>query len=264
VVQPGFATSIATGAVVPRGSDAIVMVEHTYVEGQSLPVIRPVAPGAGITSAIFTFHEFVAPLLRFLGGARARKPETTTARMPLRYNSEMGRTEYLLVDLVEGPEGLAAYPLGKGSGSVTTFSQADGFLTIPSTQEFVEAGETVAVSAIGRGVAPANLVVVGSHCTGIDLLLGIMNERGFTSKRSGSDRKGDWRRSRAVNATSREFTCSTPRQTSTIAPSFPLARGSSPVTVGCWESRIVRAIGTSDASKRRRRSRPAVVRATVT
>jgi len=65
---------------------------------------------------------------------------------------------------------------------VTTFSQADGFLTIPRNEEFVEAGETVAVFAIGRGVAPADLVVMGSHCTGIDLLLGFLNERGFTSK----------------------------------------------------------------------------------
>ena len=29
---------------------------------------------------------------------------------------------------------------------------------------------------------PADLVVIGSHCKGIDLLLGMLNERGFTSK----------------------------------------------------------------------------------
>jgi putative molybdopterin biosynthesis protein len=121
-------------------------------------------------------------LIRFLCGRRGEESETIVAQMPFRYNSEIGRTEYLLVNLVPGPSGLTAYPLGKGSGSVTTFSQADGFLTIPSNQEYVEAGEKVAVRAIGRGVAPADLVVIGSHCTGIDLLLGILSERGFTSK----------------------------------------------------------------------------------
>jgi len=146
--------------------------------GRKPVVILPGFP----TSAIFTFHEFVAPLIRLLGGRKVEKPETTTARMPFRYNSEIGRTEYLLVNLVQGPDGLSAYPLGKGSGSVTTFSQADGFLVIPREQEFVEAGETVGVISLGRGVAPADLVVVGSHCVGIDLLLGILNERGFTSK----------------------------------------------------------------------------------
>ncbi|MFI5456019.1 MAG: molybdopterin biosynthesis protein [Isosphaerales bacterium] len=146
--------------------------------GRKPVVILPGFP----TSAIFTFHEFVAPLIRLLGGRKVAKPETTTARMPFRYNSEIGRTEYLLVNLVQGPAGLSAYPLGKGSGSVTTFSQADGFLVIPREQEFVEAGETVNIVSLGRGVAPADLVVVGSHCVGIDLLLGILNERGFTSK----------------------------------------------------------------------------------
>ena len=118
--------------------------------GKKPVVILPGFP----TSAIFTFHEFVAPLLRFLSGRRVVKPATTTARMPFRYNSEIGRTEYLLVNLVEGPAGLAAYPLGKGSGSVTTFSLADGFLTIPRSQEFIDAGEAVNVFAIGRGMAP--------------------------------------------------------------------------------------------------------------
>jgi putative molybdopterin biosynthesis protein len=134
------------------------------------------------TSAIFTFHEFVAPLVRFLAGRKTEKPETTSATMPFRYNSEVGRTEYLLVNLVSGREGLSAYPLGKGSGSVTTFSQADGFVVIPRGQEYVEAGETVAVVPLGRGVTPADLVVIGSHCVGIDMLLGLLNDQGYASK----------------------------------------------------------------------------------
>jgi putative molybdopterin biosynthesis protein len=146
--------------------------------GMKPVVILPGFP----TSAIFTFHEFVAPLLRCLAGRRADQTETTPARMPFRYNSEVGRTEYLLVSLVDGNEGRAAYPLGKGSGSVTTFSLADGFITIPANQAFVEAGESVDVFAIGRATAPANLVAIGSHCTGLELLLSVLHERGVISK----------------------------------------------------------------------------------
>src|SRR6185437_3260086 len=135
------------------------------------------------TSAIFTFHEFVAPLIRHLGGRPVEDRETRTARMPLRFNSEVGRTEYLLVNLVHSPDGLAAYPLGKGSGSVTTFCRADGFVVIPRSQEYLDAGESVTVIPLGRSTAPADLVCIGSHCVGLDLLLGILgDEHGLVSK----------------------------------------------------------------------------------
>jgi putative molybdopterin biosynthesis protein len=163
------------------------------VHGVALKPGKPVCLGASgrtpvailpgfPTSAIFTFHEFVAPLIRQLEGRTAEPPEAMRARVPFRYNSEPGRTEYLLVNLLRGDEGLSAYPLGKGSGSVTTFSQADGFVVIPRSQEFLEAGEMVPVFAIGRRALPADLVVIGSHCTGIDLLLGMLNQQGVRSK----------------------------------------------------------------------------------
>src|SRR5262249_1904865 len=99
-----------------------------------------------------------------------------------RVNSERGRTEYLLVNLVEGAEGYRAYPMGKGSGSVTAFSRADGFLVIPRQREYLEAGSDVEVHRLGADLHPADLVVIGSHCTGLDYLLGVLRRRGFTSK----------------------------------------------------------------------------------
>jgi putative molybdopterin biosynthesis protein len=145
----------------------------------SKPVV--ILPGFP-TSAIFTFHEFIAPLIRHLGGGKAEARATLMARMPLRFNSEIGRTEYLLVNLVEGESGLAAYPMGKGSGSVTTFCRADGFIVIPRTREYLDAGESVAVIPLGRGTTPADLVCIGSHCVGLDFLLGALNDEGPSAK----------------------------------------------------------------------------------
>ena len=51
-----------------------------------------------------------------------------TATVPVRIASELGRTEFVMVSLVEGADGLIAYPSGKGSGAITSFAQADGFL----------------------------------------------------------------------------------------------------------------------------------------
>ncbi len=134
------------------------------------------------TSAIFTFHEFVAPVLRKLAGRSRVKRRTVSARVPLRINSERGRTEYVLVGLVRGAEGWSAYPMGKGSGSVTTFSGADGFITIPQQTECLDEGDLVEVTLLDEALEPADLVVIGSHCVGLDLLLGELRERGYTTR----------------------------------------------------------------------------------
>lgn len=134
------------------------------------------------TSAIFTFHEFVAPVIRLLAGRPADTHEIVRAAMAVKTNSEIGRTEYLLVGLVDAEQGLAAFPMGKGSGSVTTFSRADGFVTIPRHVEIVEAGQQVDVRLIGHGLAVADLIVIGSHCVGLDHVLSRLQRRGVTSK----------------------------------------------------------------------------------
>ncbi len=143
------------------------------------------------TSAIFTFHEFVAPVLRLLAGRAAEERTVVQATLAVKVNSEIGRTEYLLVGLVpEAPRkgapyersNLVAYPMGQGSGSVTTFSRADGFATIDRHHEIVEAGATSDVQLLGRELQLADLDVSGSPCVGLDSLLGELERRGLRSK----------------------------------------------------------------------------------
>ena len=150
------------------------------VSDQKPVVILPGFP----TSAIFTFNEFVAPVIRAYAGWQEELRATVEATLPLRINSERGRTEYLLVGLVQGAsEGdLVAYPMGKGSGSVTTFSCADGFITLPQHLEIVDAGSAVTVQLLSRQLAPADLVIIGSHCVGLDFLVGELLHRGIRAK----------------------------------------------------------------------------------
>jgi putative molybdopterin biosynthesis protein len=151
--------------------------------GRRAVVVLPGFP----TSAIFTFHEFVAPVIRMLAGRRPEERVAVSARLAVKVNSEIGRTEYLLVGLVETPDkgagiSLAAYPMGQGSGSVTTFSRADGFATIGRHQEIVEAGTAIGVQLLGSELQLADLVVIGSHCIGLDYLLGELEGQGVRSK----------------------------------------------------------------------------------
>lgn len=136
------------------------------------------------TSAIFTFHEFVAPAIRAMAGLPEHPPgETLRARLAVRLRSKKGFLDFTLVDLVRGREGLLAWPVGKGSGSITTYARSDGFVAVPEDREQVEGGEEVEVVPLAPGRPPADLAVVGSHCRGLDLLLGLLRERtGFAAK----------------------------------------------------------------------------------
>jgi putative molybdopterin biosynthesis protein len=200
-LQTGLATAdvvLLSGGTSKGGGDLSYRVLASrvpgiVVHGVALKPGKPICLGAvgrtpvavlpGFpTSAIFTFHEFVAPVLRRMAGLGPDSRAQVEARMAVRCNSERGRTEYLLVGLVPGTEGLTVYPMGKGSGSVTTFSRADGFVVIPRQQEYVASGERVRVTLLGRGIEPADVVVIGSHCVGLDLLLGLLAARGIRSK----------------------------------------------------------------------------------
>jgi putative molybdopterin biosynthesis protein len=149
------------------------------VTGGKPVVVLPGFP----TSAIFTFHEFVVPVIRAFAGLPAAQAERLPATLPLRVTSEHGRTEYLMVSLVRGAEGdaLAAYPNAKGSGAVTAFSQADGFIVLPQYAENVPAGTPVEVQLIGRAHL-ADLVVIGSHCIGLDVLIDRLHAEGISVK----------------------------------------------------------------------------------
>jgi len=149
------------------------------VTGGKPVVVLPGFP----TSAIFTFHEFVAPVIRAFAGLPAEQAERLPAALPMRIASERGRTEYLMVSLVrgEGEGPLAAYPNSKGSGAVTAFSQADGFIAIGQHVESVPAGTSVEVQLIGRAHL-ADLVIIGSHCVGLDVLIGRLQSEGISVK----------------------------------------------------------------------------------
>jgi len=139
------------------------------------------------TSAIFTFHEFIAPVIRMLAGRSSEERTVVSAKLAVKLNSEIGRTEYVLVGLVETPgEGsgpaLAAYPMGQGSGSVTTFSRADGFTKVGRHEEIVEAGTILEVQLLGRDLQLADFVVIGSHCVALDYILGELELQGIRSK----------------------------------------------------------------------------------
>jgi putative molybdopterin biosynthesis protein len=147
------------------------------IDGKPLAVL----PGFP-TSAIFTFHAFVAPVIRARAGLPPEAARTVEAEVPVRIASELGRKEFVLVALVAGPQGPIAFPIPKGSGSVTSFSQADGFLEVDALASALDAGTRAKVTLIGQAAAMPDLVIMGSHCVALDAVLGALAERGLSAR----------------------------------------------------------------------------------
>jgi putative molybdopterin biosynthesis protein len=134
------------------------------------------------TSAIFTFHAFVAPVIRARAGLSPETARSTQARVPVRIASELGREEFVLVSLVAGTDGLIAFPTGKSSGAVTAFSQADGFLAIDALASALDADTAADVTLIGDEAKAPDLVIMGSHDVALDVVVGALAERGFHAR----------------------------------------------------------------------------------
>jgi putative molybdopterin biosynthesis protein len=134
------------------------------------------------TSAIFTFHTFVAPIIRARAGLPPEAAETINARVPVRVASELGREEFVLVSLIDGDAGTVAVPIGKGSGAVTSFSQADGFFEIDALASVLEADSVARVTLIGSSARAPDVVIMGSHDVALDVIVGALANRGFSTR----------------------------------------------------------------------------------
>jgi len=88
----------------------------------------------------------------------------------------------VMVALAEGRDGLVAHPVGKGSGAVTAFSQADGFLAIDALADEMPAGAAAKVHLFSPHVRVPDLVIMGSHCTGLDAVVGALARQGRSAR----------------------------------------------------------------------------------
>ncbi|MGB9928377.1 MAG: molybdopterin biosynthesis protein [Methanosarcina sp.] len=165
-------TSSGTGDVMYR---LIEEMGETLAHGINIKPGKPVVIGRikGVpiiglpgnpTSALMIFNEFVAPLIRKTLGADAGLKKIEKGIMGPNLRSE-GRQQLLPVGLIRGQ----VYPADRGSGAITSLSEADGFIEIPPNVEFIEAGTSVEVTLFGNVQKP-DLLITGGFCPGLDLL----------------------------------------------------------------------------------------------
>jgi molybdenum cofactor synthesis domain-containing protein len=94
------------------------------------------------TSCLSNAYILLVPFLRATARLPLYAPRTVGAPLGTRIVSPAGRHQFYTVRLRDG----IAYPAFKGSGDITSLSQADGYIEIPSNQSTVEQGSDVIVT----------------------------------------------------------------------------------------------------------------------
>ncbi len=94
------------------------------------------------TSCLSNAYILLVPFLRALARLPPHAPRTVGAPLGRRIASAVNRHQFYTVRLRDG----VAFPAFKGSGDITSLSQADGYIEIAADQSVVEEGTSVIVT----------------------------------------------------------------------------------------------------------------------
>src|SRR5262249_11097902 len=94
------------------------------------------------TSCLSNAYILLVPFLRATARLPLYAPRTLKIPLGKRIVSPANRHQFYTVRLNGG----AALPAFKGSGEITSLSQADGYIEIPADQHTIEEGEVVEVT----------------------------------------------------------------------------------------------------------------------
>ncbi len=123
-------------------------------------------------SAMMNLYTLVTPVvLRMMGLEPTREVVKVRARIPFRFQAGRGFTELIPVQLVQGMEGISAYPLMAGSGSIAGIGLSDGFIVAEESREYFDENEEVEVTLFSRSLRVPELNIIGSNCPGVEVVL---------------------------------------------------------------------------------------------
>jgi len=94
------------------------------------------------SSCLSNAYILLVPFLRALARLPPHAPHTLQLRLGKRIASAVNRHQFYTVRIRDG----VALPAFKGSGDITSLSQADGYIEIPADQSVVEEGASVTVT----------------------------------------------------------------------------------------------------------------------
>jgi putative molybdopterin biosynthesis protein len=179
-------TSVGAGDLIFRVFDELgrVLAHGIAVKPGKPTIIASIdgKPAFGLpgnpTSALMIYNVFISSLIRKLSGLGGRRNPEIEAKLALKVFSSVGKAEFLPVNIVKGKEGFSAYPVtGHYSGAITSLAETDGFIYIPAERVIAEEGERFRVRLFSEEIKPADLMVIGSHCVGIDVIFRLLRKK---------------------------------------------------------------------------------------
>ena len=155
---------------------------EVYVHGVTMMPGKPLlfgkvngVPVFGIpgypVSAIVAFEQFAGPLLLKIQGLGPKLRDSVVVSPARKITSKLGQEEFLRVKIGAVDDRLIASQLPRGAGSITTLTEADGIIRIPTHVEGIAEGEKVNAELIRPLAAIKDTVVItGSHDNTLDIL----------------------------------------------------------------------------------------------
>lgn len=153
-----------------------------YVHGVTMMPGKPVMfgrvkqiPVFGIpgypVSAIVAFEQFAGPLLRRMQHLPEKERVAARVAPSRKVASKLGQEEFLRVKIGSVDGRLISSQLPRGAGSITTLTEADGIIRIPSHVEGISDAETVRAELLRPlSAIEETVVITGSHDNTLDLL----------------------------------------------------------------------------------------------
>ena len=122
-------------------------------------------------SAIIAFEQFVRSLILSMLGQPDDSGETIQVEPTRKIASKLGVEEFLRVKLGQVGDRVVATSLPRGAGSITSITEADGIIRIPTHIEGINDREPVSAQLL-RPLPSIlrNIVIVGSHDNTLDIL----------------------------------------------------------------------------------------------
>ncbi|MBQ7117727.1 MAG: molybdopterin biosynthesis protein [Clostridia bacterium] len=129
-------------------------------------------------SAIVIMDEIVKKLVDMWYAVKEEKHASVKAVLGKRVVSSLKYQEYIRVTLGNVGDRLAAVPLSRGAGVITSFTKADGILVVPQNSEGFEAGQEIEIRLLKPlSQIKASLIVTGSHDPLIDELSDMLKKQ---------------------------------------------------------------------------------------